>query len=329
MLGGILALLSAASFGLNDVSIRRGVLTGTPFQAMAISVPVGVLVFLIVALIAGTAGEMFTFSPTGYLLLSLGGIVHFVWGRYWNYSAIRALGTNLAGPVQQTTLIVSLGGAVLFLDEVLTSLRLLGIGLILLGSLAILKTRKTRADAPSPKAKTAPRFEPKYLQGYLFAALSVLGFGSSSIFIRAALEGTSPGTGLPGGVISYFAATVLIAVVLLSRGRREHVLAVDARSLRWFAFSGVLVCLSHVFRFMALAIAPVTVVAPLLQTLIIFRVIFGWFLNRDHEDYSFWTLAGIAISVLGAFTLSISADFVAANVPMPDILLEIIGWHWP
>jgi hypothetical protein len=40
-------------------------------------------------------------------------------------------------------------------------------------------------------------------------------------------------------------------------------------------------------------------------------------------------LVGIAISLLGAFTLSISAEFVTANVPMPDILLEIIGWHWP
>ena len=327
MLGGILALLSAASFGLNDVSIRRGVLTGTPFQAMAISVPVGVLVFLIGALIAGTAGAVFTFSPAAYLFLSLAGIVHFIWGRFWNYSAIRALGTNLAGPVQQTTLIVSLGGAVLFLDEVLTPLRLLGIGLILLGSLAILKTRKSRAGDVGPKPKS--EFQPKYLQGYLYAALSVLGFGSSSIFVRAALEGSSPSAGLPGGVVSYVAATLVIAVMLLAGRRREQVLAVDARSLRWFSFSGGLVCLSLVFRFMALAIAPVTVVAPLLQTLIIFRVIFGWFLNREHEDYSFWTLVGIAISLLGAFTLSISAEFVTANVPMPDILLEIIGWHWP
>ena len=83
------------------------------------------------------------------------------------------------------------------------------------------------------------------------------------------------------------------------------------------------------FRFMALAIAPVTVVAPLLQTLIIFRVIFGWFLNRSHEDFGFWTLLGIFISLLGAFTLSISADFVTANVPMSDILVDIIGWQWP
>ena len=51
MLGAILALLSAASFGLNDASIRRGVLTGTPFQAMVISVPLGILVFLAGALL--------------------------------------------------------------------------------------------------------------------------------------------------------------------------------------------------------------------------------------------------------------------------------------
>ena len=220
----------------------------------------------------------------------------------------------------------------LFLDEVLTPLRLLGIGLIVLGSLAILKTRKARqggSQAVIEDANSVPRFEPKYLQGYIFAALSVLGFGSSSVFVRAALEGSSPGAGLPGGVISYLAATAVIAVTLLGRRRRAHMLAVDARSLRWFSFSGVLVCLSHMFRFMALAIAPVTVVAPLLQTLIIFRVIFGWFLNRSHEDFSFRTLLGIFISLLGAFTLAISADFVIANVPMSDILVDIIGWQWP
>jgi len=38
---------------------------------------------------------------------------------------------------------------------------------------------------------------------------------------------------------------------------------------------------------------------------------------------------GIFISLLGAFTLAISADFVIANVPMSDILVDIIGWQWP
>ncbi|MEE2761155.1 MAG: EamA family transporter [Pseudomonadota bacterium] len=328
MLGSILALSSAASFGLNDASIRRGVLTGTPFQAMVISVPVGVLVFLAGALIAGSAWQIFEFSEATYLFLALGGIVHFCWGRYWSYSAIRALGSNLASPVQQTSLIVALGGAVLFLEEVLTPLRLLGIVLIFLGSLAILNIGKARVDG-APKSAENSEFQPKYLRGYLFATLSVLGFGTSSIFVRAALEGSSPSAGLPGGVISYVAATLVIAVTLMGRRQREHVLTVDGRSLRWFAFSGVLVCLSHVFRFMALAIAPVSVVAPLIQTLIIFRVFFGWFLNRDHEDYSLWTFVGIVVSLMGAFTLSISADFVNDNFTLPETLVEVIHWHWP
>lgn len=328
MLGAILALLSAASFGLNDASIRRGVLTGTPFQAMVISVPLGILVFLAGALIAGRAGQIFEFSEASYLFLALGGIVHFCWGRYWNYSAIRALGTNLASPVQQTSLIVALGGAVMFLEEVLTPLRLLGIVLIFLGSLTILHIRKARKDGASRPAKNTA-FKPKFLQGYLFAALSVLGFGTSSIFVRAALEGSSPSAALPGGVISYVAATLVIAVTIMGRRRREHLLAVDDRSLCWFAFSGLLVCFSHVFRFMALAIAPVTVVAPLMQTLIIFRVIFGWFLNRDHEDYSFRTFGGIVVSLIGAFTLSISTEFVTSNFTLPETLVDIIHWHWP
>ena len=41
MLGGFIALLSAATFAFNNASMRRGVLTGSVLQAMAITVPIG------------------------------------------------------------------------------------------------------------------------------------------------------------------------------------------------------------------------------------------------------------------------------------------------
>ena len=50
MLGGFLALLSAASFALNVTALRRGVLTASVFQAIAITVPMGVPLFLIILL---------------------------------------------------------------------------------------------------------------------------------------------------------------------------------------------------------------------------------------------------------------------------------------
>ena len=46
MLGAFLALCSAATFALNNAFARRGVLTGSALQALAISVPIGVPMFL-------------------------------------------------------------------------------------------------------------------------------------------------------------------------------------------------------------------------------------------------------------------------------------------
>ena len=39
MLGAVLAVLSAATFALNNVAARRGVVTGTPIQGMRCPVP--------------------------------------------------------------------------------------------------------------------------------------------------------------------------------------------------------------------------------------------------------------------------------------------------
>ena len=53
MLGVCLAALSAATFAFNNASARRGVLTGSVAQALAITVPVGVPIFFLAAPCAG------------------------------------------------------------------------------------------------------------------------------------------------------------------------------------------------------------------------------------------------------------------------------------
>ena len=60
MLAGFLALLSAATFAFNNASLRRGVLTGSVAQAMAITVPIGVPLFFIAALLSGTPTVSYT-----------------------------------------------------------------------------------------------------------------------------------------------------------------------------------------------------------------------------------------------------------------------------
>jgi len=87
--------------------------------------------------------------------------------------------------------------------------------------------------------------------------------------------------------------------------------------------------LSQILRFMALAVAPVTVVSPIQQTTAIFQVIFTRFINPDHEAMGKWVLLGILSSFIGAIALSVSTEFVLAHVDLPDAIVKFAGWRWP
>ena len=338
MLGGFLALLAAATFALNNATVRRGVLTGSVSQAMAITVPLGVPMFLVAAAAAGALGAVFMFSAEAIFWLSIAGVAHFVWSRYCNYRATKAMGANLVAPIQQSSLIVTLVLAIWILGEFLTPLRALGIVLVLLGA-ALVNRRRKRGSRPvepqpteqqSAEAETGePLWQPNYPEGYLFAVLSTTGYGVSPILIRLAVEDAGLGASLAAGLISSVAATVVIAAVVLWPGQLRHVLAVDPIAARWFGISGVLVCLSQIFRYMSLAVAPVSVVTPIQRLSVVFRLIFAWMLNRQHEVFGGSLVLGTFVSLLGALALSVSTEAVVAVVPLPDFILSLSRWRWP
>jgi drug/metabolite transporter (DMT)-like permease len=353
VLGGFLALLSAATFAWNNASVRRGVLSGSVLQAMAITVPIGVPLFFVAALATGDLGAVAGFSPTALAALAAAGIMHFVWGRYCNYRAIRAIGTNLAAPVQQVNLVFSLVLAIWVLGEQLTVLRLLGIALILIGPGFTLRegedkpppaqAEDARAGANSGTLAAAESgdlsrvranddaraFKPAHAEGYLFAVLSATGYGLSPILIRIALQDRSLGASLAGGFISYAAATAVMALILLWPGQLRHVFAVNRESAKWFTFSGVLVCVSQMFLYMAIAVAPVTVVVPINRLTIVFRLYFSRWLNPRHEVFGGRVIVGTVVSFMGAVVLSLSTETLSAMLPLPEAVMSVLRWHWP
>ncbi|MGH8639205.1 MAG: EamA family transporter [Burkholderiales bacterium] len=344
MLGGFLALLSAASFALESATARRGVVTASVAQALSITIPIGVPIFLAVAAVSGYLGTVLGFSVEAVLLLSLAGMLHFVWGRYCNYRAVKAMGAALSGPVQQCSLLVTLVLAIWVLGEQLTPLRLIGIVLVVLGpALAYDRAGKAHdAAAPAPagvaSAVAAPAaveadrvaaFRPKYAEGYLFALLSSTGYGVSPILVRSALESRGIEFSLAGGLISYCAATLVFALVLLWPGQLRHVIAMDRQSARWFVVSGVCVCFAQMLRYMALAVAPVSVVSPIQRLSLVFRVYFARLINPQHEVFGGRVLGATALSLAGALALSVSTEVVQSLLPLPDWLVAALNWRWP
>ncbi len=337
MLGAFLALLSAASFAFNNASVRRAVLTGSIVQGMAITVPIGVPLFFIAALITGNLAAVAGFSPTALAALAGAGIMHFVWGRYCNYRATRAIGTNLVAPIQQFNLLITLTLAIWLLGEHLTPLKILGIGLILAGPTFTMQKKKAPAaeravsdekitpiDAEKPAA-----FQPKYAEGYTFALLSTIGYGLSPVLVRMGLENQGLGVSLAGGLVAYVAATAVFLLVLLWPGQWKHVWAIDREAAKWFTFSGFLVFFSQMFLYMAMSIAPVTVVSPINRLTILFRLFFSRLLNPHHEVFGGAVWLATFVSLAGAVLLTLSADIVQSVIPLPESLVTLLNWQWP
>jgi uncharacterized membrane protein len=349
VLGGFIALLSAATFAFNNASMRRGVLTGSVLQAMAITVPIGLPISLLVAVATGSLAAVAGFSSRALVALSLSGILHFVWGRYCNYRATRAIGTNLVAPIQQINLIVTLLLAIWILGETLTPLRVLGIALVLLGPSFTLRergikpalrpqaalgadvTRQDLAADPADEAMVAeqPLFRPSYAEGYFWALLSATGYGLSPILVRIGLEGKGLAVSVAGNLVASLAATAVMGLFLLPPRQLRHALAVGREPAKWFTLSGVLVAVSQLFLYMAMSIAPVTVVSPINRLSILFRLYFSRLLNPQHEVFGGKVVLGTIVSLTGAVVLSLSIDSVQSWLPLPEAALSVLRWHWP
>jgi uncharacterized membrane protein len=374
VLGGFIALLSAATFAFNNASVRRGVLTGSVLQAMAITVPIGLPISFLLALATGSLAAVAGFSSRALVALSLSGIMHFVWGRYCNYRATRAMGTNLVAPIQQINLIFTLLLAIWILGETLTPLRLLGIGLVLLGPSFTLRERNTKpaqalgAQTPGAQALGAqalgaqalgaqalgaqalgadvtrqdlaasradesvvdePGFQPSYAEGYFWALLSATGYGLSPILVRIGLEGKGLAVSIAGNLVASLAATVVMGLFLLPPRQLRHALAVEREPAKWFTLSGIMVAISQLFLYMAMSIAPVTVVSPINRLSILFRLYFSRLLNPQHEVFGGKVVIGTIVSLTGAVVLSLSIESVQSWLPLPEAALSVLRWHWP
>jgi drug/metabolite transporter (DMT)-like permease len=107
LLGILYAALGAFTFALNNVAMRRGVVTGSVLQGMALTVPFGGLTFLVIATAFGELGQLALFPTVAVAWLAGQGIVHFVFGRYCNYKSNQLMGVNLSAPVVQLQIVVA------------------------------------------------------------------------------------------------------------------------------------------------------------------------------------------------------------------------------
>lgn len=326
MLGILYAALGAFTFAVNNVAMRRGVVTGSVLQGMALTVPFGGLTFLIIASAFGELGEITMFPAVAAAWLAGQGVVHFVFGRYCNYKSNQLMGVNLSAPVVQLQIIVAMMWAVLTLHELFTVLQAIGSVLMVGGSFVTQRNASTPRK-PAATSSAAPTFRPHVVSGSVFALGAALGYGTSPLMAREAFL-HAPGLGTAaGGCIAYASATLFFALVLFKPGAWGDISSTSRENLPWFLSGAVTVAISQAFVYASLAVAPLIVVTPILQLSLVFRLGLSQWVNREHEVMNAAVIVGAVTAVLGSLLVSLPSDNLTAWLALPTPLGDFLRYR--
>ena len=306
--GALLALVSAFSFAVNFILVRRGIADAgaTAAQGAFITVLLGVPFGLVAVIVTGQLFNFGLISPEGYLLFAAAGIVHFGIGRYCNYRGIAAIGAPRAATIQAIAVPYSVVMAMLLLDERPTILMYVGIALIL-GSPALMIDRGKRpAPAGAATASPAPAVEMRMVEGYTFSLLAAAAYGTSPILIRAAVEDAT-GVAAIGTFVAYVGASAMLLATLALPTQRHLMGTINLRYMRLFGGAGFAVFFAQLLRFFALAIADVSIVNPLMRMIGVFTLILSYLVNRRLEQITLGVVLGVLVSFAGSALLVTAA----------------------
>jgi drug/metabolite transporter (DMT)-like permease len=234
LLGVLYAALGAFTFALNNVAMRRGVVTGSVLQGMALTVPIGGLSFLVMTVAFGKLDQLVVFPAVALGWLACQGVVHFVIGRYCNYRSNQLMDVNLTAPVIQLQVPFAMMLAVVTLHEIFTVMQAIGSALMLGGSFITQgnagKGKKagpllaaSRIPSAPPQEELAlpgskPIFQPRLFSGYIFGLAAAMCYGSSPLMARQAFLQSPGASTAAGGCLACAAATLFFSLMLLKPG---------------------------------------------------------------------------------------------------------------
>ena len=90
----------------------------------------------------------------------------------------------------------------------------------------------------------------------------------------------------------------------------KDIYRLEKEGKKWFVITGFTAFISQLLRYMALALLPMSTVEPIQRTSSVFRVLFGYLLNRNHEIINVKVIFGILLSLLGAYILIIQLNTI-------------------
>jgi len=289
-LGPVFAILTAASFALTQILVRRATyLSEESFTPLAVSMLVGAPIFVIAVTAAREWEALRSFTWEQYTLLCAAGLVHLIIARYLFFNSTRIIGANPTAAITRTSVIFSVIMGVVLLGESVTVQQIFAALLIMFG--AILTTTEI--------TRTTFRISTRGLFMGLGTALCAAG---SATLIRPVMAETD--AVYAAALVMYLTAFAVIIVMLVTRGQfRALVMQQSRYTFLMLSAGAVGLVVGHIFRFSALHLTPVSVAQPIMATIVIFVLLFSWIINRRIDVFNWRVIVGIVMVLAGVYLI--------------------------
>lgn len=285
LLGIVLSLVGALSNSVQTLFIRVGTDEGNVYDAVLVVMAVNVLALL--PLVGIYYYPEYGLTPRSWLSFLAAGVLGTMFGRALFYTSIERIGASRSMPIIAANALIATVLGVIVLGETLTRMHGLGVVLIFCG-VATIAWETSQTDATD-----LSRF------GLLVSLLIPFGaataYAVEPIFVSVGLaEGTPPPVGL---VIRATAAMLGFTLYLRWRGAIPRLGVMERASLRWFVLAGLANTLFLVCYYVALSIAPVNVVMPIVITNTLFVVVLSAAFMPERLERVTWPV-GLAATVV-------------------------------
>ena len=278
----IYALLASVFSGLTSVFAKTGIKNTDSILATFLRTIVISLFLLLIVIFKENINDIFLLDKKTLLFLILSGISNtLLWICY--FKALDLGTVSKVTPVDKTSIVLTLILSSLFLNEKITTIKIISIVLILLGTfLTIKKESKDSKDN----------------RWILYAILTAVFTSTTTVLSKIGIENTNT-------TLITFLRTIVVLIILttitLFKKKYKYIKDIKSRSWLFIILSGLSTSLSWLFYFKALALGEASIVFPIEKLSLVVSILISIIFLK--EKVSKKQITGIIIIVIGTSLL--------------------------
>jgi drug/metabolite transporter (DMT)-like permease len=290
MIGVVLALLSAMSAGLSLILVRKNL---DKSNFIYISLTITIIGNIILWPLALALTDLSTVNPEGLLFFVFAGLLAPGIARLFYYKGMETAGISANATIYATYPLYTSIVAILLLGEALTTENWVGLVCIIAGVISVGRIVNNGENGSRNATK----------KGLIVPIVGSLAFAFSYIVRKEALNiYNQPLLGVSVG----YTTSLFVYLLAMAFSKNAGTSGFSRNDLKMFWKPGVGMAMAWVLSFFALSQEMVSIVAPVLQTELLFILFFTYIFLRKIEKLSPKLVVSSLLIVAGVILISIN-----------------------